>query len=208
MESMLFGFGLLFAVAGWRYVWRRTALDEARDRLFDLRESVRDEFIRRELPLDHPLYIALRGLLNGHLRHTESASFSILIAFHVAVNNQPEVRAALKEHIEKRFGCTDPGLAEFAKQTREQAALIMMGYVIETSVLALAFVAVGLAIVAAQRTGRALSRLIDGGNAQIWPRVFSRAAIMTGALLATLQPVHASQAEAQIVMEECALKSA
>ncbi len=208
MESVLLGIGIIVTMLGWRYVWRPTTLDEARDRLFDLRESVRDEFLRRGLPLDHPLHMALRSLLNGHLRHTESASFSILIAFHVAVIDQPEVRAALKEHVEKRFGCTDPQLAELAKQTREQAALIMLGYVIETSVLALALVAVGLAIVAAQRIVRAGARLFDGGHAQIWPRVFSKAAILTGALLATLQPVHASRSEAQVVMEECALKSA
>jgi hypothetical protein len=208
METMLLGIGIILMLAGWRFVWRPTTLDEARDRLFDLRESVRSEFVRRGISLDHPLYVALRDLLNGHLRHTESASFSTLIAFHVSVISQPEVREALQEHIEKRFGCSDPDLAKFAKQTREQASLVMVGYVIETSVLALALVAVGLAIVAARRAARAVARLISGGHDQIWPRVFSRAAILTGALLATLQPIHASRSEAQVVMEECALKAA
>lgn len=203
MESILFGIGVLLMMSGWRYVWRPTTLDDTRDRLFDLREEVRSEFVRRGLSLDHPLYIALRDLLNGHLRYTERASFAKLVSVRVAIDKDPAAQSELRAHIERRFHCPDQGLATFARQVRDRAGIVMLGYVIETSPFALLLAVIGVGVLVAHQVWSFVVR----GARLMSPQMLSRAAVLTSALFATLQPVHATRSDAQAVMEECALRA-
>lgn len=199
MELTLFGLGVLAMLIGWRLAWRPTALDCARDRLFDLRETVRDEFLRRGWGLEHPMYKTLRDLINGHLRYTERVHFFGLVAFHVSLARQPELRAALKESVTRRLSCDDAGVASYCDEVRQKAALIMMAYVIETSAIALVLVVAGMAILAARNAAR-----LPAVVRMPWRRSF-RAAVLSSALMASLQPAHASQEEVQVFMEEHAL---
>lgn len=202
MELALFGFGVLAMLMGWRYAWRPTALDCARDRLFDLRESVRAEFVEREWGLDHPMYKTLRDLINGHLRYTERVHFFGLVAFHVKLASHPDLRASLKASVERRLACDDAKLAEFCNDVRERAAVIMLVYVIETSAAALTLAAIGMAILTTRKLGR-----IPSLNT-LSPRRLFRTAVLSSALMASLQPANASQDEVQAFMEDQALSVA
>lgn len=202
MELTLFGFGILAMLAGWRYAWRPTALDCARDRLFDLRESVREDFIARGWGLAHPMYKTLRDLINGHLRYTERVHFFGLIAFHVKLASRPELRATLKTNVERRLSCDDAEVAKYGASVREKAALIMLAYVIETSAIALVLVMIGMAILAVRKLGKLSSLGVPT------TRKLFRTAILSSALMASLQPANASQDEVQAFMEEHALSIA
>ena len=133
MEAVLFGINLFIAYLIWSQVWRRTALDHYRDQLFDLRDEVREYFTERGLPLDHPIYIRLRVLLNGHLRYTEQLTLRSYLATTSAMTGYPEVARRLREEVEKQFETDDKELGYFVKRVRSRAVAILLGYMGETS---------------------------------------------------------------------------
>lgn len=138
-EMFLTGIGLIALMATWKLMWIPSVLDTARDRLFDLRDGrLQEYFTQNSLGFDHPMYIKLRNLLNGHLRHTESVTLWEWI-FAVAMLTK---NAALDSHkskeIDARFYTKDPALKGFIEEIRLLSAAIVIAYMAQTSLLVVA----------------------------------------------------------------------
>lgn len=132
----LFGFGVLLVIISWNFMLKRTFLDDTRDSLFDLRDhKLRSYFLNNsDLGLNHPLYISLRNLINGHLRNTEKATLFSLIATVRWAHKNPElmkVLAASFSSLEsKEYGSEVLG---FSHEIRAEAAKIMFLHMVRNS---------------------------------------------------------------------------
>ena len=164
-ETMLFGIGVLLSVATWYYMWRPTMLDSARDKLFDLRdETVRNYFLEKGLTLDHPLYKELRDLINNHLRHTHTLSFFKFIYMIAWAQQNQDSHKIMKEQIDSKFHTDNPELAALVQKVREQAVMIMIGYAVESSFLALSIITVSMIIMTIKYVWQYISQTLRGAN--------------------------------------------
>lgn len=136
IETTLMGIGILVLMATWRWMARPTYLDEARDQLFDLRDDeVRPFFLKTAAGLHHPQYIALRSLINGHLRYTESISLLGFVTMVVWMSRNSDSARALQSRHEAAFETNDKEIQAFCENMRRQATWIMLGYAIKTSLI-------------------------------------------------------------------------
>lgn len=148
IQLILLGVGVLACMATWHWMAKKTYLDEARDQLFDLRDLVlREHFIRSEHGLEHPLYVELRTLINGHLRFTHKASFVGFMALLWMTKKDDGLKAQIKKESERLFGTNDPELEKFSLMVRERAAKIMFHYMVRTSILARCILFISIPIV-------------------------------------------------------------
>ncbi|MGK8222250.1 hypothetical protein ACRS2S_19700 [Achromobacter xylosoxidans] len=136
IETTLLGIGILVLMATWRWMARPTYLDQARDQLFDLRDDcVRPFFLRHEKGLHHPQYIALRNLINGHLRYTESVSLLGFVAMVIWMSRNVDAARVLQSRHEAVFDTDEIEVQKFSEETRRRATWIMLGYAIKTSLI-------------------------------------------------------------------------
>jgi hypothetical protein len=136
IETTLLGLGILVLMATWRWMARPTYLDEARDLLFDLRdEKVRPFFLKHHQGLHHPQYVALRTLINGHLRYTESISLLGFVTMVVWMSRNSDSARVIQNRHEAAFETTDSQVHAFCDEARREATWIMLGYAIKTSLV-------------------------------------------------------------------------
>lgn len=135
-ETLLLGIGILLCLAVWKYAVKPTYLDEARDSLFDLRDSkLKPFFGNTENGLNDPLYIKMRGLINDLLRYTERATLvGFLITVITLAKHGKSLQKISRNH-ERTFESEDSRVTDFCRDIRSQANMIMMRYMIRTSVL-------------------------------------------------------------------------
>lgn len=203
MQMTLLGIGTILMVFSWSYMWRPTVLDSARDKLFDLRDrTVRAYFIERGLGLDHPVYLALRELLNGHLRYTESLSFFRFVSLAAWTAQHMEIDKARRLGIESKFKTDDPALLELVRKVREQSTMIMIEYMVESSVVALTMALIGWVAMDAVSLVKSAKRfLFDDGLPS--GQALARLAIALLSVASVFGVM--TRSNAQITMEECAL---
>lgn len=75
MELFMTGFGGLLIMLIWKLMLRKTLLDFRRDNLFDMRDALRETFVKNGWPLDGPEYRRLRDQINTYLLHMEKYAF-------------------------------------------------------------------------------------------------------------------------------------
>lgn len=217
MESMLTAIGVLALMATWRWPYRMTALDSTRDRLFDLREEVRAHFIDSGAGLSHPIYIALRNLINGHIRHTESASLVRFLVLTHWVDSNRGTSEAIRDKIERRFKTDDAALKAYVKQVRARAFNIMFEYVVTVSLLGWVLLAIGIVVLLCMLAYR-LAVALFNAPMTVAHRVaaylkacgitldFARAVAVAGAMFAIMSHVGlGGRIAAEAAMEDCAL---
>lgn len=203
MELTLFGIGLILMIFTWPYIWRPTVLDSARDKLFDLRDNkVRQHFLQRGLGLDHPVYVALRNLLNGHLRHTESLTFFHFTYLAGWAESHRAEEVGIRQKIDAMFATEDPDLQRLVKSVREQSSLIMIEYMVESSIVALSM-AIVVAIWMAIKSVFVTLRRVLFGNGPVSGIALARLAMALLSLASSLGVM--TRSNAQATMEECAL---
>ncbi len=134
---MLFGFNLLLLVLAWKLMIRKTILDHTRDKLFDLRDEIRDEFIRREWDMDSALYRELRDTINAYLRYTEHYSVWRFFFMKSSLKKNKPLFNSLKQKIEQSYRELDTEKATFAKTIRLRSQQNMMEFSVYSSGLLL-----------------------------------------------------------------------
>jgi hypothetical protein len=141
---------LLLVVWG---AWRRTMLDQARDRLFDTRDGLRAWFLENGYGIEHPLYRELRGLLNSYLRSTERLRFVGLLYFSAKIPK--EMMEEISRETDARYMTMDPKLAEYISEVRGHSGRIMQKYMLSTSTLfmGIVFCAAPVALLSAVKDG-------------------------------------------------------
>lgn len=143
MDLILTGIGLLLMWPVWRFILKRSLLDTHRDRLFDLRDELRDKFQAERWDMAAPLYKQLRDLINGYLRHTEGFQYSEFMYIEISIQRNPELQAALKERFKQSFSAVPEEQMRYAMKLRAEARRVMMSHMIFSS-FPLAFFTLGL----------------------------------------------------------------
>lgn len=157
MNMIALGFSIIACMFVWQYIWKRTALSVARDALFDLRDlRVRKWFIDNNVPLDDQIYKILRQLINGHLQHLESADIWWHIKFYAWCIRNPDVVKERVAQIDRLFETDNPELAKLANDVRKDATMIVVAYILETSVIMLALLGLVGACAIAYEVGKKL----------------------------------------------------
>lgn len=133
MDLILAGIGLLLMLPVWRYIVKRSLLDAHRDRLFDLRDDLRDHFYEQKWDMGGALYKQLRDLINGYLRYTENFQYSEFNYIEVEIKRNPELQAAMKAKFEKIFSDITEEQMQFVMKLRTEARRVMMSYMILSS---------------------------------------------------------------------------
>lgn len=154
MNDIMFGVAILLTLSSWWFVYKPSLLDKTRDDLFDLRQEIRDYFLQSERGLDHPLYAALRDLINGHLHYTESLTMSRFIFWVHWHGKHPHEAEHLRLRVEAPFQTDDWELAAFARNVRLRAAGQMYGHMLANTVpglIVLALVGTILAVVTSKQ---------------------------------------------------------
>lgn len=131
MDLAFAGIGILGILVWWRS-WTKTSLDNARDRLFDLRDRNRKWFIENGYNLNHPLYKEMRDCINALLRYTETARFSTFV--YMSRTIPKVIKADTQAQFENRFDTSDQKLRQHLQSTRGMAIRAFQRYMFETSV--------------------------------------------------------------------------
>lgn len=136
-QLFLFGVGCIGIMLTWKYMWLPTLLDATRDELFDLRdEKLKKYFASTEAGLNHPMYIKLRTLINGHLRHTESFSLWEMMFMVFNIEKNPVLDEYKTNEINNKFKTDDEILNNFIEEVRMRGAIILARYMLRSSVIA------------------------------------------------------------------------
>ena len=135
MELINLGFGIVIFFGVVPRLWKRVFLDCQRDRLIDLRDSVRAYFLHNGYGLNHPQYKNLCDLLNAHLRFVENCTFfSVLILRYLFKKNKKAFEYQFKS-VEKLFKTDDRKVAEYILETRDTGVRIVSEYAVFSSML-------------------------------------------------------------------------
>jgi len=116
-----------------------TLRDLVRDRLFDLRDEVRERFPKEGWGLDDPLYAELRKLINAHIRYIERCRFVGLL-YLVFSGNKGKLELAAQE-LEERLRSTNPEQDIFIQSIRNKAVREVQIYMVCTSLTCWVFMA-------------------------------------------------------------------
>jgi hypothetical protein len=130
METILFGLNGLLLLSLWRYMLKKSVLDDHRDKLFDLRDELRATFASNGWDMSAPIYKRLRDLINGYLRFTETYSFAEFFLIERGVRRNARVNAELAQRIARDFKANDVQQQEFIRDFRRRAVTVMMSYMI------------------------------------------------------------------------------
>lgn len=117
----------------WKYILHPSILDHFRDKLFDLRDNVRDYYLTNDIALDDKTYKSIRDLINSHLRFTERMSLIKVLCFSSLVDNNKELKNYIKNELDSKFNTNNKELLKFIKETRDKSSLILIDYMVFSS---------------------------------------------------------------------------
>ena len=133
MNYIITGLAIIAIFCAWKYMWQRTLLDTTRDRLFDLRDEARAWFLKNGYSLSHPVHIALREMLNCHLRHTERVSLTSYAAYALSKQSFRQQEAYLEKQIEADFATEDEKIYKYVSRVREVAGFVLIDHIIKNN---------------------------------------------------------------------------
>lgn len=134
IEVVVFAFNILLLMVVWEFFLKKTILDVNRDRLFDLRSYLRNEFAKRNA-LDSPAYKEVRQLLNAQIALTEKLSMFEYFLFANKVEKNKIVKEAIEQKTAFTYSTNDPELEQIIKRVRIQSSDICMEYMIFSSMV-------------------------------------------------------------------------
>jgi len=108
-------------------LWQKVCLDSCRDRLFDLREDVRDHFVN-SVGLGHPLYKEIRDAINAIIRFTEE--FDILTIFFIFKNMRTSIA---QTSLSKISTCKGEQFSEVIKKVQATSVSALGMYLIDAT---------------------------------------------------------------------------
>ncbi len=130
MELLLTGMSILLIIVTWKLLLKKSVLDDHRDKLFDLRDSLRESFVQQGWDLNSPVYRHLRDLINGYLRFTEKYVFLEFLIVELELKRNVDLQRGLKSSFDKRFETVSSDQREFISSFRRAAVQVMMSYMI------------------------------------------------------------------------------
>ncbi|KXB29935.1 hypothetical protein AT959_14780 [Dechloromonas denitrificans] len=188
MERFLLGIGMLLAFWTWR-AWKNSALDTCRDRLFDIRDDARRHFIAQQISLDSDVYIALRNLLNSHIRYAKKMTFPRFIATIFAVSKHEETMRNMREQLDHHLHTDDKELAKYIAQTRKASSEAMMIYIGETSAFLLFLMAISMPVYGVLRAIKITYKTLKEQHQMLVNNLSSGSLIMYKSLIIALRAI-------------------
>lgn len=117
-------------VLAWR-CWKKTARAFVRDRLFDLRDELRNHYVENGLDMNDGAYAKIRELINCQLRYAKDMRMIGYLYFSAHVSDEM-VRTAASAFDETIRKC-DAKTAELVARIRRQACEAILLYMAATS---------------------------------------------------------------------------
>lgn len=208
MSLLIIGLAMLWGAWAWK-MWGTTALYDARDDLFKLRDELRTFFILNGYGLAHEQYHRHRDLLNTHIRFIEALSLSTFIAESIAFRSNPKAFEKLGLEVDAYFRCEDAKIRAFSSYVRKTSSLILINYMVERSALAMAAVFFAVPVALVIKASRNVSKLAQV-RMPSWRSAFSVCAkALTVSALACVVPARAAAPNPTLsAMEEFSYSSA
>lgn len=129
MDLILFSAGCMAFYAFWKLVWKPVILGYYRDKLFDLRDDLRDWASERG-QLGDSAYLASRNYINASLRYLEDHSFIGIMSIIYAIDQHPGCAELLKVNISERLHTEDKKLASKIQDVRKGANEVINRYIV------------------------------------------------------------------------------
>ena len=97
--------------------WRKSILDNSRDDMFDLRESVRAKFLEEGWGLDSTEYKNIRDLINCAIRYAEDRSLFEVIRVNKIISENETVSKHLSEFKKTILSSKNADIENYLKDT-------------------------------------------------------------------------------------------
>ncbi len=136
-----FLFSLALLYHAWFYLWRRVNLEDAIDKLFDLRDETREIFAKNNA-LDSKAYATLRSLLNGHIKFIDEVTLFFLIYFNIRTKNKENVLDDIDDQMDINLNTDNPVLNEHINRIRNESITILFNYLKQVSISMIVFNAI------------------------------------------------------------------
>jgi hypothetical protein len=152
-DLVLLGINAIFLVFAWRCVFKPAIRDFVRDKLFDARDSLREQFLKAH-GLEHPAYQHLRALFNHHIRFIEEQSLVKMIHFRAAVAGDQSTSNYINRRIADINEACGQDTREIADRYRQVANRWTKFYLVHSSfcLSGLFYVTFSVAVLAALPT--------------------------------------------------------
>jgi len=137
-ENMLLFLTILLGIAVWRVAWQKTLICETRDRLFDIRDTLRRKFIELNLSLEDKAYMAFRGRINSYLKNMEALTVGTFWAFLKVAQKNPQEYEKIKQSVARENEAMETEFAELnkeIKQLRSDAAYVLIRYMLLRNII-------------------------------------------------------------------------
>lgn len=158
MQTLEFILSMLLLIAVWRFVVRRSLLDQARDRLFDLRDGLRSSYVNRGWSLDAIEYKQARDLINAHLHFLESISALQIFTLQAGMAHNEQLRKLVQHRYETMFAGVPVERAKVVQQHRRESLQIVTEYAVTNSLLLVTLGALMFPVILIERTLSAARR--------------------------------------------------
>lgn len=125
MTLLTFGLNILFLILLWHFVAKRTVIDHARDKLFDLRDQIRADHLANDWGIESDAYKNLRKMLNAYLRYTETYSIWKIVSLHSDLSRNSELREHIRKRVNSNFATENIQQAKYIQSIRDQAFVVL-----------------------------------------------------------------------------------
>ncbi len=125
MVFLTLGLNVLMLIVLWHFVAKRTVIDHARDKLFDLRDQIRTDYLTNGWGIEGDAYKNLRKMLNAYLRYTESYSIWKIVSLHNDLSRNPELREHIRKRVNSNFATDNEQQAQYIQSIRDQAFVVL-----------------------------------------------------------------------------------
>lgn len=125
-------------------------IESFRNNVFGIRNELFDRALSGEIAFDHPAYVMMRSLLNGHLRFAHNLSFMEIGVFYRVYGNDPAANEARERFISALASCTKEQ-REFMSEYMDRLGMLIVGRLVAGSWMMVLLVAPVIVAMLAQR---------------------------------------------------------
>lgn len=133
MDNFMLGLAGLLLMAIWSFFLKKSILDDHRDRLFDLRDHVRDIYDRNNWDMGSPEYKKIRDQINAFLFFTSDFSLSDFLICEFRHRKNPIFLARVARSRNDRLLKQGSPEFDFLSACHARALYITMSYMVMSS---------------------------------------------------------------------------
>jgi len=132
ISFVLLGVNVLLLVAVWHWVFKPAIRDFVRDKLFDIRDDIRDSYCEKN-GLGDSGYALFRDIMNHHIRLLEERSLSKTIYFQTKLNSDSRTVRYLCRCFDEVLSVCGPGAEQEFQNYQKRANRWLKFYLVHSS---------------------------------------------------------------------------